>query len=144
MIFLALGAALLALLIWAGRRPGRDSGRIRVARALLAALTAAGAVVCGLRGLWMASPVFLALSVYLVQSAALRSRLGSGSAKPRSSSGGSMSPQEARAILGVGADASRPEIEAAYRRLMQRAHPDHGGSSGLAAQLNVARARLIE
>jgi hypothetical protein len=143
MTYLALGAVLLALLIWAGRKPGQDSRRLRVARALLAALAAAAAVVCGLRGLWMASPVFLALSVYLVQSAALRSRLGSGSAKPRSSSSGVMSPQEARAILGVGADASRPEIEAAYRRLMQRAHPDHGGSSGLAAQLNVARDRLI-
>jgi DnaJ-domain-containing protein 1 len=143
MTYLALGAVLLALLIWAGRKPGQDNTRLRVARALLAALAAAAAVVCGLRGLWMASPVFLALSVYLVQSAAVRSRLGAGSAKPRSSSGGVMSPQEARDILGVDAAASRPEIEAAYRRLMQRAHPDHGGSSGLAAQLNVARDRLI-
>ena len=144
MIFLALGAALLALLIWAGRKPRRLSSPLRVARALLAAMAVAAAVVCGLRGLWIASPVFLALSVYLGQSAALRSRLGAGSANPRSSSGGVMSAHEARAILGVGAGASRPEIEAAYRRLMQRAHPDHGGSSGLAAQLNAARDRLVQ
>jgi DnaJ-domain-containing protein 1 len=144
MIFLALGAVLLALLIWAGRKPTRVSGRLRVARALLAAMAAAAAVVCGLRGLWIASPVFLALSVYLGQSAASRSRLGAGSEKPRSSSGRLMSEHEALAILGVGAGASRPEIEAAYRRLMQRAHPDHGGSSGLAAQLNAARDRLVK
>ena len=31
-------------------------------------------------------------------------------------------------MLGVGADAGRAEIEAAYRRLMLRAHPDHGGA----------------
>ncbi|MGH7024975.1 MAG: DnaJ domain-containing protein [Caulobacteraceae bacterium] len=50
---------------------------------------------------------------------------------------------EARAILGVGPNASPAEIEAAYRRLMLRAHPDTGGTAGLAAKLNAARDRLI-
>ncbi len=50
---------------------------------------------------------------------------------------------EARSLLGVGHDASRQEIEAAYRRLMLRAHPDQGGSAGLAAQLNAARDALL-
>lgn len=53
-----------------------------------------------------------------------------------------MSLAEARALLGVEPAASQAEIEAAYRRLMQRAHPDHGGTTGLAAQLNAARDRL--
>ena len=54
-----------------------------------------------------------------------------------------MSLTEARATLGVGEAATRVEIEAAYRRLMLRAHPDQGGSTGLAAQLNAARDRLL-
>ena len=35
-------------------------------------------------------------------------------------------------------------FEAAYNRLMRMAHPDKGGTSGLAAQLNAARDRLLE
>jgi curved DNA-binding protein CbpA len=55
-----------------------------------------------------------------------------------------MSLKEARSILGVSADADPDEIEAAYRRLMRMAHPDKGGTTGLAAQLNAARERLLE
>ena len=53
-----------------------------------------------------------------------------------------MGADEARRILGVDPNADRATIEAAYRRLMQRAHPDLGGTSGLAAQLNAARETL--
>ena len=55
-----------------------------------------------------------------------------------------MSAAEARFILGVEADATPEQIRAAYARLMQRAHPDKGGSAGLAAQLNAARDRLLK
>ena len=51
---------------------------------------------------------------------------------------------EARSILGVPADASQDEIKEAYARLMRMAHPDKGGTSGLAAQLNAARDRLLK
>ena len=53
-----------------------------------------------------------------------------------------MSLAQARAILGVGPAATAADIREAYTRLMRRAHPDHGGTSGLAAQLNAARDRL--
>ena len=52
--------------------------------------------------------------------------------------------QEARSILGVGPDASEADIQAAYGRLMRLAHPDKGGTDGLAAQLNAARDRLLK
>jgi len=52
--------------------------------------------------------------------------------------------QEARSILGVGPEASSAEIQAAYARLMRLAHPDKGGTDGLAAQLNAARDRLLK
>ena len=55
-----------------------------------------------------------------------------------------MSADHARSILGVRPGATPAEIESAYRRLIRRAHPDQGGSDGLAAQLNAARDRLLK
>ena len=56
---------------------------------------------------------------------------------------GVMDRAEAYQILGLQPEASREEIQAAYRRLIQRVHPDHGGSSYLAARLNQARDVLL-
>lgn len=54
-----------------------------------------------------------------------------------------MTPAEAYEILGLAAGAKRDEIQAAYRRLIQRLHPDQGGSAYLAACLNRARDVLL-
>ncbi len=53
-----------------------------------------------------------------------------------------MTRAEAAAILGVEPDAEPAQVQAAYVRLMRLAHPDHGGTSGLARQLNAARETL--
>ncbi|MCB1770828.1 MAG: DnaJ domain-containing protein [Candidatus Competibacteraceae bacterium] len=54
-----------------------------------------------------------------------------------------MTLMEAYQILGLSPGASRADIQSAYRRLMQRLHPDQGGTAYLAAQLNRARDLLL-
>ena len=46
-------------------------------------------------------------------------------------------------ILGLAKGVSRDEIVAAHRRLMQRMHPDRGGSDYLAQRINAARDFLL-
>ena len=46
-------------------------------------------------------------------------------------------------LLGVAADAPREVVEAAYRALARRAHPDQGGSTAQMAALTAARDALL-
>jgi DnaJ-class molecular chaperone len=55
-----------------------------------------------------------------------------------------MTVEDAREILGVKAGATLDEVRAAYLNLMSKVHPDHGGSSYFAKELNAAKALLME
>jgi len=55
----------------------------------------------------------------------------------------SMTAKQAADILGVDEGAEEEEIIAAHKRLIQKNHPDKGGSEALAAQINEARKVLL-
>ncbi|WP_439611754.1 DnaJ domain-containing protein [Reyranella sp.] len=65
------------------------------------------------------------------------------SAPPPRGSGSDMSREEALAVLGLSEGATGEEIKAAHRRLIQRMHPDVGGSADLAARINRAKDVLL-
>ncbi len=156
MTVLILGLVLLGLLFgvrrlltaaWAGLAAWgqRPLSYWRPASGLGAVAMLILAFVLGVREDWLPAAAFALMSAGMAIGARKRraatSAGGEGESAPGTSAG-EMSERDARAMLGVDDQASPEEIEAAYRRLIRRVHPDLGGAAGLAAQLNAARTRL--
>ena len=57
--------------------------------------------------------------------------------------GESMTVEEAYEILGLETDASDADIKDAHHKLMNKNHPDHGGSNFLATKINQAKDLLL-
>ncbi|WP_374579455.1 J domain-containing protein [Phenylobacterium sp.] len=137
MLYLAIGCAALAMFVWLGRgKPILKRREWRFLAGAFAIACFAAAAYVGLRGGWGKSIVLVVVGLWLLMS----TRRTVLAPPPRER----MGETEARSILGVSADASQAEIKEAYARLMRMAHPDKGGTSGLAAQLNAARDRLLK
>jgi hypothetical protein len=66
-----------------------------------------------------------------------------GSAEARRRASGAMSKDEAYEVLGLQKGASREEVVRSHRSLMKKLHPDHGGTTDLAARVNEAKEVLM-
>ena len=140
MLYLALGCAVLALLAWASKgRPILKRREWRLVSGALAVAAFAGAAYVGIRGEWGRGIVLVVLGLWLASTVRM---IGASPRRPTPSAR-EVGEAEARSILGVAPGATDEEIQAAYSRLMRMAHPDKGGTDGLAAQLNAARDRLL-
>jgi hypothetical protein len=141
MLYLALGAVAVVFILFAGRgkKPILKRREWRFLTAMFALVAFAGAAYAGVRSAWGTTVVLTVVGLWL-----LTSSRRTGPAPAPASHPARMSEAEARSILGVGERAGPAEIKDAYTRLMRLAHPDKGGTSGLAAQLNAARERLLK
>lgn len=75
----------------------------------------------------------------------LRSRRQQGDkTESRPRNGPNLTRQEALDVLGLKEGASREDIIQAHRKLIQKIHPDRGGSDWLAAKINAAKSKLLD
>ena len=140
LIWLGLAAVALWAMVRLGRQTERARrGHWRISATILSAALLAGAVLALSRGAWLIAVGMATAAVWL----AVQSRIRP-AASPTPKAAEAMSEAEARAILGVPTGADAQTVHAAWRRLMARAHPDQGGTEGLAARVNAARDRLLK
>lgn len=131
---------LAAIAVWALVRLGRQGERRgraqwRVAATLFSAVMMGGGALLAFRGAWLPAVGLVGAGLWL--SIASRQR----ALPPRAEA---LTDADARSILGVSREATAVEINAAWKRQMARAHPDQGGTEGLASRLNAARDRLLK
>lgn len=127
MIWIACGLGLLAVLAIGSGRAG----------AAVPALMGAGAA------LWRAYGIKRMIDGWRAGRAGTQAGGGNAGTSGKPPTAGRMTSREAREILGLTAEASLADVKAAHRRLAQQMHPDRGGSSYLAGQINAARDVLI-
>ena len=135
-----LWLVLAAIAVWALVRLGRQGeragrGHWRITATLFSAVLIGGGVLAVSRGSWLFGAGLIGAGLWLTIASRQRA------VAPRAEG---MTDSEARSLLGVSAGASKAEINAAWKRLMARAHPDQGGTQGLATRLNAARDHLLK
>jgi hypothetical protein len=141
MIFIVAAVAIFAVLVWRGRVGRVLAAEWRAPAAIISIGLLAAAGFEALRGGLVPALVILVVALLLIGTSRWPRRARAPAPAPATSG---MSLNEARSILGVGPDASVGDIRAAHSRLIRMAHPDAGGTTGLAAQLNAARDRLLK
>lgn len=157
-ILTATAFVVLVRILWSSARPGRYGTLITLATAVLVlglALLAATGRLHWLAAVAAAAAPFLRRGLGLVRYlpwlgsllGAMKRHAGAagGAGNRQPSRGSALSRAEALQVLGLEtSQPSRAEVLAAHRRLIQKLHPDRGGSKYLAQQLNEAKQRLLE
>jgi len=144
MILVGLGLGALGLLLWAANAFSR--AKVASLKALLAWVVALGGLALGTmllltgRGsLAVGAAVFLGpLAWSWWQEAQGKPSVSN---KPRV---GKMDRAEALSVLGLVDPVSDADVRAAWVQMMRVAHPDGGGSHGLASRVNQARDVLLK
>ena len=143
MVFLALGLATLALLLWAARSfsraPVRNVKSLLAWVAALAGLSLAGMLLLTGRGAAAISGAVLLGPLAWSWWQEANGKKAPGVRPP----GGKMNRAEALAVLGLTDPVSDSDVRAAWVRLMRLAHPDSGGSDYLASRVNQAKDLLL-
>jgi len=150
LILWILGIVIVALLLRLLLKRAPSNGKPFLLRAAVVVIVLV-AIGLALRGLWpVAMSLFGGLMVYgkpVLQAFGLwQSIKGFNNPKPNKTeaSSGTMDAQQARQILEVNEDASDEEIADAHKRMMAKNHPDKGGSTYLASQINQAKDVLLK
>ncbi len=73
-----------------------------------------------------------------------RNQSQSSNKQQQSSTDNTVDESSAYAILGLTKTATKEDVIRAHRRMMQKVHPDRGGSDFLAAQINAAKDLLVD
>ena len=151
LILWILGIVIVALLVRLLLNKAPTHGKPFLLRAGVVAILLL-AVGLGLSGLWpVAMSLLGGLVVYgrpLMRAFGIWQMIKRFSPKIKDSSGSSnasvMDKPQARQILEVGDNASHEEILSAHKRLMAKNHPDKGGSTYIASQINQAKDILLK
>ena len=142
----------LVRLVWVTTQPRSSTAIVTLATAALViglGLLAASGRIHWLVAIGAAVAPFLRRALTLVRYLPALSRLferhnPNTRQQTRHGESDTMSLARACDILGLGAHPEKEEVIAAHRRLIQKLHPDHGGSNYLAQQLNEAKQLLLK
>ena len=155
-IIAVVAFVVLVRLFWLSAKPSPRTGVITLVVLLLIAalgLLAAAGRLHWLAALGAALLPFLRRSLGLLRFVPFLGRMyaqyrqqhaGRGQARGAGAASGAMTRQQALAVLGLEANPTRQQVVDAHRRLMTKIHPDKGGSTFLAQQLNEAKRVLLQ
>ena len=156
LILWILGIVIVALLVRLLLNKAPTHGKPFLLRAGVVAILLL-AVGLGLSGLWPVAmsllgglvvygrPLMRAFGIWqMIKRFRPKIKDSSGDGSSGSSNASVMDKPQARQILEVGDNASHEEILSAHKRLMAKNHPDKGGSTYIASQINQAKDILLK